>query len=197
MIGCAERLRARPAVHRPPGGSHDPVLAAALRAYIAWSALIISSSLVWPSSGKLTTPTEIDGWIDGAGDVDRELGDPDPDLLGEDVGAGRIRLGQEHDELVAAVAGRRVDLAGRPTRITSPTPPQDAVAEVVAVPVVDRLELVEIHHQQAEAAARPGAPGDLAVDRGEEERPVEEARSAGRPSTAGSPRRARGAARGR
>ena len=53
---------------------------------------------------------------------------------------------------------------------------QDAVAEEVAVAVVDRLELVEVHHQQAEAAVRAEAAGDLALDGGEEERPVEEAR---------------------
>ena len=53
-------------------------------------------------------------------------------------------------------------------------PAQDPVALEVTEAVVDRLELVEVHHQQAEAAARPGAAGDLAVDRGEEERAVEE-----------------------
>jgi hypothetical protein len=45
----------------------------------------------------------------------------------------------------------------------------------VAVLVVDRLELVEIHHQQAEAAVRPSAPGDLALDRRKEERSIEQA----------------------
>ena len=44
----------------------------------------------------------------------------------------------------------------------------------VAEPVVDRLELVEVHHQQAEPTARTGAAGDLALERREEEAAVEE-----------------------
>ena len=44
----------------------------------------------------------------------------------------------------------------------------------VPQPVVDRLELVEVHHQQAEAAPRAGASGDLALQGGEEEAAVEE-----------------------
>ena len=97
-----------------------------------------------------------------------------PDLLGDDVGAGRIGLGQEDDELVAAVAGGRVDApdAGRDDVADAA---QDAVAVEVAVPVVDGLELVEVHHQQAEPARGAGAPGDLALEGGEEEAAVEQA----------------------
>ena len=42
--------------------------------------------------------------------------------------------------------------------------PKGAVADEVAVPVIDRLELVHVHHQEAEAAAGAGAPRDLALD---------------------------------
>ena len=110
--------------------------------------------------------------------ADRQLDghrvDAEPDLLGQDEGAGRIGLGQEHHELVAAVAGGGVDLADAEGDDLADAA-QDTVAVEVAEPVVDRLELVEIHHQQAEAAARAGAAGDLALDRGEEEGPVEQA----------------------
>ena len=110
----------------------------------------------------------------GARQVHRHRIDPDPDLLGEHEAAGRIGLGQEHDELVAAVARGGIDLAHAPADHLADRP-QDAVAVEVSEPVVDRLELVEIHHQQAEPASGPGAPGDLAVHRREEERAVEQA----------------------
>src|ERR1700675_4293709 len=49
-------------------------LPARLEAYIASSALIINSSAVRPSPGKLTTPIEIDGWDSGlAGSMDMAL----------------------------------------------------------------------------------------------------------------------------
>ena len=62
---------------------------------------------------------------------------PMPDLLGEDVGAGRIGLGQEDDELVAAVAGGRIDApdAGRDDVA-------DAAQHAVAVEVADRSLMV-------------------------------------------------------
>ena len=37
--------------------------------------------------------------------------DAEPDLLGQHEGTGRIGLGEEDHELIAAVAGRGVDLA--------------------------------------------------------------------------------------
>ena len=52
---------------------------------------------------------------------------------------------------------------------------QHAVAVEVADPVVDRLELVEVHHQQAEPAPGPRATGDLALQGREEEAAVEQA----------------------
>ena len=97
-----------------------------------------------------------------------------PDLLGQDERAGRVGLGKQGDELVAAVAGGRVDPADALGDDLADAA-QHPVALEVAEPVVDRLELVEIHHQQAEAAPRPRAAGDLAIDRREEEGPVEEA----------------------
>ncbi len=89
------------------------------------------------------------------------------------MGAGRIRFRQEGHELVAAVAGGGVDPPDPgPDHLADAA--QDAIAEVMAVLVVDRFEFVEIHHQEAEAAIRPGAPGDLAIDGGEEVGPVEQ-----------------------
>ena len=42
-------------------------------------------------------------------DLEGPLAHADPDLLGQHERAGRVRLGEHDDELVAAVAGRRVD----------------------------------------------------------------------------------------
>ncbi len=131
-------------------------------AYIAWSALIIRSSAVRPSSGKVTTPIESEVWIRCRRGLDRQLGDPLADLLGQDERAVGLRLGEEDHELVAAVAGRRVD---PPDAVADDLadPAQDPIALEVAEPVVDRLEPVEVHHQQAEP---PAASGRCAGSRG-------------------------------
>ncbi len=109
----------------------------------------------------------------GRGQVDGHRIDAAADLLGQHERAGRVGLGQEHDELVAAIAGRGVDLPNAVGDHLADAA-QDAVAMVMAEPVVDRLEVVEVHHQQAEAAPGPGTAGDLAADRREEERSVEQ-----------------------
>ena len=41
---------------------------------------------------------------------------------------------------------------------------QDAITVEVPEPVVDGLELVEVHHQQAEPPTRSGTPGDLPLE---------------------------------
>ena len=95
------------------------------------------------------------------------LGDGQADLLGEDPAAGRVGLGQERDELVAAVAGRDVDLADAAADDVRDAA-QDLVAGDVPEPVVDRLEVVEVEHDQAERPAGAVAARDLALERGEE-----------------------------
>ncbi len=101
-------------------------------AYIAWSALIISCVARLAVVGEADDADRDRRRDLAAADRDRQLGHADPDLLGEDPGAGRIRLGQEHDELVAAVAGGRVDLAdARADHLADAA--QHLVAEVVAV----------------------------------------------------------------
>ena len=167
--------RGRGSASAAPGRRVTRSLPARFEAYIAPSALIdqlvgrAAVVRVGDDADRERRPRA------DARQVDRHRADPEPDLLGQDVRAGRIGLGQEDDELVAAVAGRRVDLADA-RRDDLADAAQDLVAGEVAEPVVDGLELVEVHHQQAEAAARAGAPGDLALDRREEEGPVEQPR---------------------
>ena len=85
-------------------------------------------------------------------------GDADP--LGQLGGALDRRLREDHDELLAAVAGERVDLADLlldPLRELA----QDRVAAGVTVLVVDLLEVVEVEHEHRQRAVEPGGPLDL------------------------------------
>jgi len=76
------------------------------------------------------------------------------------LGGGIVRAWQDHQELVAADARQQVVVAhaaAQPARDFL----QDAVARVVAIDVVDRLEAVEVDEQQGAApahAARPCQP---------------------------------------
>jgi hypothetical protein len=71
--------------------------------------------------------------------------DPLRDLLGAVV----VGIGHEHDELVTAVA--RNDVAGADVVLDRRGDvAQNAVAVGVSVPIVDRLELVEVEHQHRE-----------------------------------------------
>ena len=70
--------------------------------------------------------------------------------------------GQHHDELLAAVARERVDLADLlldPVRQLA----QHRVAAGVPVLVVDLLEVVEVEHQHGERPVEPGGALDLAA----------------------------------
>ena len=51
---------------------------------------------------------------------------------------------------------------------------EDPITVEMTQPVVDRLQLVQVHHQQAEPATRTGAARDLALQGSEEEPAVEE-----------------------
>src|SRR6476659_10136416 len=83
------------------------------------------------------------------------------DALGELGRALDRGLRQHHHELLAAVAGERVDLADlllHPVLELA----EHAVTSGVAGPVVDQLEVVEVQHQHGERSVEPGGPLDLA-----------------------------------
>ena len=98
------------------------------------------------------------------------------DPLGETGHDGDVAgLLGEHDELVAAVAGDEVGVAGG---LHEPLgdPLEHDVADPVAEGVVDRLEPVEVDEQQAEPLARPLGPRRGPVELGHQAGPVGEAR---------------------
>ena len=96
-------------------------------------------------------------------------------LSRHDLGIGRaFEAFEHHDELVAAVAGEGVDLAGE-----GPDPcggfAEDAVARAVAIGVVDLLEVVEIDEHEPEnqpaATGSGNRSGELRVKRPAIEQP--------------------------
>ena len=69
------------------------------------------------------------------------------------MGGGRVRVGQDDRELVAAIARRDVAFPqGRTDLLGSPG--QQPIAKEVAKPVVDQLEVVEVDHQDRQRRAR-------------------------------------------
>ena len=124
-----------------------------LTRYSARSAAAIRSVPVRPSAGNVATPMDAaigtgprcsptNGWSRKASRI-RSAALP---------GVVAVGLGQDDRELVAAVAGRDVRAAQRrPDEFRGPG--QDPVAEQVAERVVDELEVVEVQHQDAQAAA--------------------------------------------
>ena len=76
-----------------------------------------------------------------------------PQFLGHGQGIVDVqRVGQQHDELVAAVPGNRVagaDFARHPPGALD----QHGIAHLMPVLVVDFLEMVEIEQQQREGIA--------------------------------------------
>ena len=73
------------------------------------------------------------------------------------------RVAQQDDELLAAVPGRHVVLADGPDDRGADRP-QDLVADVVAVRVVEDLEPVDVDHEDADGVARPPAAGEKAAE---------------------------------
>jgi hypothetical protein len=72
--------------------------------------------------------------------------------FGAGQGRRQARVGTDHQELVAA--GARHQVVGAQTAFQGQRHlPQHQVAGVVAESVIDLFELVEVHHQAAEAAA--------------------------------------------
>ena len=82
---------------------------------------------------------------------------------------------EQHGELVAAEAGHRVAVPGRLDQALR-APVQHAVADGVAVGVVDALEVVEVDEDHGDAAAVPLAHGHGMLDAVAEQRAVGEER---------------------
>ncbi len=115
---------------------------------------------------------------DGDADADprvpcRRFDRPDAqsNLLRDHRRAARFGLGEQHDELVAAEPGRDVDPANAVADHAGDRD-QHAIAQSVAVGVVDELEVVQVRHQEAEPAPEARRALDLAVHRRQHERPV-------------------------
>src|SRR5690606_8644806 len=88
------------------------------------------------------------------------------DPVGEDPGALEVRVGQEDEELVAAVAYRKVHRTGLGGEDPAEHA-QDLIAGQVAVPVVVVLEIVEIEEEQDQttaAAGRGELPGEVVLE---------------------------------
>src|SRR5512133_3260091 len=85
------------------------------------------------------------------------------ELLGRGQAALQAGLGQDEHELLAAVAGEGVDVAdaaGDPAGELD----QDPAAALVAEAVVDRLEVVDVKHEQGQDPAEAPGPLDLLLE---------------------------------
>ena len=107
--------------------------------------------------------------------VQPDLLGTDADLLGHDEGADDLRLGQQHDELVAAVAVGASRRCG--SSRGSPRPSARSTSSPRRWPALSlmRLQAVEVDHQHAEAAVAATRPADLLLEGDEQLRAVEEA----------------------
>ncbi len=86
--------------------------------------------------------------------LDGKIADRGPNLLGNERGAGRRRVRQQHDELLAAIARRRVAGATNALADALRHGGQRLVARLMAVRVVVGLEAVDIDEEQREHIAR-------------------------------------------
>jgi hypothetical protein len=96
------------------------------------------------------------GDADGAG----ALGLCGPQPVGDLHGVAQPAVGQQHRELLPAVAGQKIGLAelalpGRGGLFEQP------VSCLVAVPVVERLEMVDVDQGDARRPSGAGGPGQL------------------------------------
>ena len=99
--------------------------------YIATSAAATSCSIVRPSSGKVDEAHGDRGAHVAVGHAERQRGDVAAQLLAHHVATGGVGLGQEDDELVAAVACRGIGGAdGLPDRVRDGL--QQSVAPLVS-----------------------------------------------------------------
>jgi len=156
---------------RPAYGPPIRFLPRCFAAYIASSTASISWSRISPSSGQATSPMDT---LTGTGpprSTVRIAATPWRIFSATDERPGRVCLRQEHHELVTAEARRGVDPANAVTDDVGHAG-QNVVTGAVPVRVVDRLEVVEVCHQEAEAAPIARPTFDLALDRGDQVGPV-------------------------
>ena len=101
------------------------------------------------------------------------LGDLGAQVLAELQGAGGVGLRHQHRELVAGEPG---DDVGRPHPFAQDLgdAADQVVAGLVAEPVVDPLQPVDVDHHHRAAAAVAGGEGDVLVELGAEAAPVEQ-----------------------
>ena len=78
--------------------------------------------------------------------------EPGADPLGQLERAGKVGLGQDQRELLAAIASREVDVPDPRTEDLADGP-QNGVARRVAVAVVDGLEVVQVQEHERERVA--------------------------------------------
>ncbi len=86
-----------------------------------------------------------------------------PDALGRLGGAGQIGLRQDGDELLATPSADRVDPAQRAGHHLAELS-QRTIAGVVPIPVVDRLEEIDVDEHEAEAAVVAPRASELGVE---------------------------------
>ncbi|MEZ5906976.1 MAG: hypothetical protein R3C69_18415 [Geminicoccaceae bacterium] len=99
--------------------------------------------------------------------------------LGRDIGSGgrSLQVAQHHGEFVAAEPGDRVGIPQHPGQPLAHCP-QQRIARVVAEPVVDLLEVIEIEHQEGTQVAWSATVGEIALQ------PLEQHPTVGEPGEA-------------
>ena len=80
--------------------------------------------------------------------------------LGEYLGSIDGGFGEDHHELLAAVARDDVDGAHVAAHL-HPHLPQDVVANQVAVLIVDPLEVIDVHHEHRQLLMKPARAIDF------------------------------------
>ena len=129
-----------------------------LARYIAQSALSMSSSLKVASAGHVAMPMLTDSGSVPARRAHRE--DTGADALGHLQGAALVGVEQDGGELLAAVAGREVDVAHRALDHAGDGA-QHAVAGAVPVQLVEGVEVVEVAEEQRQPLGLVGAAVEL------------------------------------
>src|SRR5205823_5631239 len=155
--------------------SFDPVLALLLG--LVQGAIGLAKELALPLAGPML------GHAEAAGDpergpvaaVERALPEGGPDALGELGAALLVRSREEEDELLAAPAAGEVGLAQRAAQDARKLA-QDVVACVVAVPVVDLLEVVQVGDDEREGSDHAVGARDLVRERVLAAAPVRDSR---------------------
>jgi len=97
------------------------------------------------------------------------------DLLGHPFAPVQRSHGQQHQELLTAEAGDAVGGAQSGAQATGDVL-QDTVAQLVAMSVVDRLEVVDVQHEEGQRFTRAGSgqPAAFLEEGAEKVPPVEQ-----------------------